>query len=501
MQVVEAALHKLVLDGRVIEGGFRPAGVHREWCDAEVLRQVRRKSLSRLRKEIEPVEQQMLARLETHWQGVLQKRRGLDALLDTIENLQGAPLPASLVESAILPARLQKYSPGDLDTLIAAGEVVWCGLDPLGEHDGRIGLYLADKLVTLIPASNSQNGPSLTEKEQAILDQLSRSGAMFFAQLHEAIGGGYPGETIDALWSLVWRGLITNDTFHALRAYVARPASTRPAKRQHNLPAFRSRRTTPPSAQGRWALVAQPDRSTPASQTEWSHALALQLLNRHGIVTRETVTQENIPGGFSAVYDVLKALEESGRVRRGYFVAGLGAAQFALPSAVDLLRSLRMSAQPEKPEVLALAATDPANVYGSILRWPQVPEDPRNVDGGSRSLTRSVGASVILRNGELIAYLRRNNPNLQIFLPADEPDKSNAARDLAAFLASTAQETMRQDESGRRSGLLLSTINGLPIHEHWLARFLLDAGFQPAPMGFNVRRMVPAMPSATQEVQ
>jgi len=497
-QPVDAALHALVLDGRVMEGGFRPSGVHREWCDAEVLRQIRRKSLARLRKEIEPVEQQMLARLETHWQGVLQKRRGLDALLDTIENLQGAPVPASLVESAIFPARLQKYSPADLDTLIAAGEVVWCGLDPLGEHDGRIGLYLADKVATLLPGRAQREDAPLGEKEQAILERLTRSGAMFFAQLHDALGGGYPGEIIDALWSLVWRGLITNDTFHALRAYVARPASARPAKRQHNLPAFRSRRTTPPSAQGRWVLLAQPDRSPSASQTEWSHALALQLLNRHGIVTRETVTQENIPGGFSAVYDVLKALEESGRARRGYFVAALGAAQFALPSAVDLLRSLRNREQPEKPEMVAIAATDPANVYGSTLRWPQVADD--SADAAARSLTRSVGASVILRNGELIAYMRRNNPNLQVFLPADEPDRSNAARDLAMFLATSAQETMRHDESGRHSGLLLSTINGTTIHEHWLARFLLDAGFQPAPTGFNVRRVPPAV-AATQEVQ
>lgn len=238
---------------------------------------------------------------------------------------------------------------------------------------------------------------------------------MFFAQLHDALGGGYPGEIIDALWSLVWRGLVTNDTFHALRAYVAKPSFSRPAKRQHNLPAFRSRRTTPPSAQGRWALLAQPDRSTPAQQTEWSHALALQLLNRYGILTRETVAQENVPGGFSAVYDVLKALEESGRIRRGYFVAGLGAAQFALPAAVDMLRSLRANAQPEKAEMVPLAATDTANLYGSVLRWPQIADD--SAEPGPRSLTRSVGASVILRSGELLAYTRRNNPNLQIFLP------------------------------------------------------------------------------------
>jgi ATP-dependent helicase Lhr and Lhr-like helicase len=500
-QPVEAALRTLVLDGRIVEGGFRPAGVHREWCDAEVLRQVRRKSLARLRKEIEPVEQRMLARFETHWQGVFQKRRGLDALLDTIESLQGAPLPASLVEPAILPARLQKYSPGDLDTLIAAGEVAWCGFDPLGEHDGRIGLYLADKIATLFPSRNLREDSPLSEKEQAILDRLTRGGAMFFAQLHEALGGGYPGDVLDALWSLVWRGLVTNDTFHALRAYVARPSSARQAKRQHNLPAFRSRRTTPPSAQGRWVLIAQPDGSTSASQTDLasqtqrSHTLALQILNRYGIVTRETVAQEAISGGFSAIYDVLKALEESGRVRRGYFVAGLGAAQFALPSAVDLLRSLRNSAQPEKSEIVAIAATDPANAYGAVLRWPQVSEDP------GASLTRSVGASVILRNGDLIAYMRRRNPNLQVFLPTDEPDRSNAARDLAAFLAGSAQETMREDESGRYSGLLLSTINGLPAHEHWLARFLLDAGFHPAPMGFNVRRILPQAPISASEIQ
>ncbi len=472
---VEASLRKLVLDGRIIEGGFRPNGVHREWCDVEALRQIRRKSLALLRKEIEPVEQHMLARFTTHWQGVLQKRRGLDALLDTIDSLQAAPLPASLIESTILPARLAKYISSDLDTLIAAGEVVWCGFDPLGERDGRIGLYLADKISELLPPRSSREEPPLSEKEQQIVDQLARGGAMFFAQLQDALGGGYPGEIIDALWSLVWRGLVTNDTFHALRAYVAKPSSSRPAKRQHNLPSFRSRRTTPPTAQGRWTLLARPERGTSAQQTEWSHALALQMLNRYGILTRETVAQENVPGGFSAVYDVLKALEESGRIRRGYFVAGLGAAQFALPAAVDMLRSLRAGAQPEKPEIVSLAATDPANLYGSVLRWPQSPEDL--AESGPRSLTRSVGASVILRNGELVAYMRRGNSNAQVFLPAEEPDRGNAARDLATFLARTAQFAMSDEADHPRSGgLLIATINGQPVHEHWLGRFSLTPG-------------------------
>lgn len=500
---VESVLRALALEGRVLEGGFRPGGVHREWCDAEVLRLIRRKSLARLRKEIEPVEQHMLARLQTHWQGVLQRRRGLDALLDTIESLQGVPILASLLESAILPARLARYAPGDLDTLIAAGEVAWCGLESLGERDGRIALFLADRMRQLLPARVAVSDASMSAgpRELQILDQLARGGAMFFAPLHEAVGGGFPGETLDALWNLVWRGLVTNDALHALRAYVARPSSARPAKRQHNLPSFRSRRTVPPTAQGRWSLVPVAERLTPAQQTEWSHAVAHQLLHRYGVLTRESVAQENLPGGFSAIYDVLKALEEGGRIRRGYFVAGLGATQFALPAAVDLLRSLRNMPSPEKPEIVSMAATDPANPYGSVLRWPSSPsEDEEGSDGSARSLTRTVGASVVLRNGELIAYLRRNNANVQEFLPAEEPDRTNVARDLAQFLAAQVQEQLQDEEARRHGGLLISTINGVPVQHHWLARFLADAGFSPAPMGFHMRRVLPAVPSSA-EVQ
>src|SRR5580692_1680577 len=485
---VERALQALLLDGRIVEGGFRPGGVYREWCDAEVLRLIRRKSLARLRREVEPIEQQALARLATHWQGVLQRRRGLDALLDTIEHLQGAPLAASLLETSILPARLANYSPGSLDTLIAAGEVVWCGLDSLGEHDGRIGLFLADKLRTLLPprpASPAEN--PLSPRELALLAQMGKSGAAFFAQLHEEVGGGYPGETLDALWNLVWRGLVTNDTFHALRAYVARPATSRQPKRQHNLPSFRSRRTTPPSAQGRWSVVP----SSLASATEWSHAVANQLLNRYGVLTRESAAIENLPGGFSAIYDVLKALEESGRIRRGYFVAGLGATQFALPAAVDLLRSLRNGPPLEKPEMVTLAATDPANLYGSVLRWPSAEEED-----APRTLTRSAGASVVLRNGEMVAYLRRNNPSLQVFLPNEEPERSTTARDLSLFLANLAQQDMERRED-QRGGMLISTINGQPVSQHFLASFLRDAGFHLAPGGFNFRRVALAAPAAT----
>jgi ATP-dependent Lhr-like helicase len=506
VEAVERVLLQLMLEGRVLEGGFLPGGLHREWCDAEILRQIRRKSLARLRREVEPVEQYTLARFLTHWQGLLAPRRGgpthLDALLDVIENLQGAPLPASLLESSILPARLTEYAPAGLDALVAAGEVAWAGVEPIGERDGRIALFLADKLPLLAQprsAANLKNEP-LTEREEKLLSVLASTGASFFEPLHQATGGGYPGETIDALWSLVWRGLVTNDSLHALRAYIARPESARTPRRTHTGMVFRSRRTTPPNAQGRWsALHAAGFSPSGPSATEASHALALQLLSRYGILLREMVAAENVPGGFSAVYDVLKALEESGRIRRGYFVAGLGATQFALPAAVDLLRQLRTAPAAEKPEFVQLAATDPANPYGSVLRWPDLPVADEDAESAPRVLTRAAYAEVILRNGQLIAWVRRGNPHLLVFLPADEPERSQAAAGLAHFLCSKGQERLHA-ERGRphnHEGILISTINGQPVAGHMMARFLMDAGFHPGPLGMHLRRI--PLPASAQE--
>jgi ATP-dependent Lhr-like helicase len=492
---VEATLERLVSLGRVVEGGFRPGGIHREWCDVEVLRAIRRKSLARLRKEVEPVEQRVLARLLTRWQGVVQPRRGLDALLDVIENLQGAPLPASILDTEILPARVSGYRPADLDTLIAAGEVTWIGFDPIGERDGRVGLYLAEKLELLWPvvqqtAIREQEAKAATaQREAQIVEYLKAHGASFFQQLHDGVGGGYPGETLDAIWNLVWRGMLTNDSFHALRAYCARPAaSAKQGKRVHQQSGFRSRRTTPPTAQGRWSLNAAA-LAEGRSATAWSHSIAQQLLTRYGVVFRETAHAESLPGGFSAVYDVLKAMEESGRVRRGYFAADLGATQFAMPAAVDLLRSLRTEREGERCEMLLLAATDPANPYGSLLRWPA---------GGdaASSLTRSAGARVVLCDGTLVAYLRRGNPNVQVFLPEEEPGRGNVARALAEFLVARVRGD-REDDAAGRAGLLISTVNGVAVAESLLARPLLDAGFVAGAMGFNVRRTLPTLPTAS----
>ena len=459
----ESLLKALAAAGRLLEGEFRPGGTGREWCDPDVLQSVRRRSLAKLRKQIAPVEPAVLGRLVTTWQGVVRRRAGLDALLDAVETLQGAPLPASILESEILAARVESYDPAALDALTAAGEIVWCGVEALGDRDGRVALYLTDHLARLRrPPAEEGDLPS---RERAIVEHLRRHGASFFAPLHEAAGAGYPGETVTALWDLVWKGVLTNDTFHALRAFT-NPPERRRRKASDGRP-FRSRRVAPPSAEGRWSLLAERLRA-PVSATEWSTALAQQLLSRYGVVTREVAAAEGIFGGFSAVYDVLKAMEDAGRIRRGYFVSGVGATQFALPAALDLLRSL--TDPPETPDVVVLSAADPANPYGTILRWPATDGQP---DGG-RGPTRSVGAVVVIVNGALAAYISRGARQLQVFLPEDEPARSTIARALAERLAGLA--------------LLIAEINGIPTSDHPLAPYLIEAGFSPSAMGFHRRR-------------
>ena len=248
--VVEATLQRLANTGRVIEGEFRPGGHGREWCDAEILRSLRRRSLARLRQEVEPVEPQVLGRFLISWHGIGRARRGLDALLDVVEQLQGAPLVATALERHILPARIDRYDPSLLDTLISAGEVMWTGVEPLGERDGRIALFLTDHAKALSPAHGAGAEAALAGREALILAWLLRQGASFFGPLHEAAGGGFPQETVDALWSLVWKGLVTNDTLHPLRAYASRAGARPSSVAVHAVPIAAA-----DSAFGRGALV------------------------------------------------------------------------------------------------------------------------------------------------------------------------------------------------------------------------------------------------------
>ena len=452
--VVTLTLERYVERGRLIEGEFRPEGTQREWCEVEVLRTIRRRSLAKLRKEVEPVDQAVLARLFTNWQGVTRKRRGLDALLEVIETLQGFPMAASIFETEILGARIVDYKSSDLDTLSAAGEIVWVGVEPLGERDGRIALYLTDHLPLLLKAE--------ALPPHSTVDYLRTHGASFFNVMQAELGG-FPAELTDALWELVWKGVVTNDTFHALRAY------TRP--KQPRASGFRSRRVAPASTQGRWSLVP----SATANETQRATALAQQFLSRYGVVTREAPALENIFGGFSAVYPILKAMEDAGRIRRGYFVAGLGATQFASGGALDLLRSLRD--EPEKPETVMLAATDPANPYGAIVPWPLSEKESQWM------LSRSVGAEVILVNGLMACYVSRGEKQFYVFLPEDEPSRSMTAREIAKTLASLVLH-------GGRRALLISEVNEEPAARSALAPFLAEEGFVATAMGMQMRSAV-----------
>ncbi len=465
--VVRAALERLAEDERVVEGEFLPGGRTREWCDAEVLKSLKRRSLAKLRREVEPVEPAAFARFLLEWQNVTRPRTGLDALLSVVEQLQGAPVPASVLETEVLPARLSGYKPADLDLLCAAGEVLWRGTSPLGPHDGRIALFLPDRYRLLAPPSGKAEG----ELAGKVRDLLARRGALFFSDLVTETAA-FPRELIDALWDLVWAGEATNDTLAPLRSFVRGPAA-RAGKRQFRGRSFRSRRAGPPGSEGRWSLL--PGTGTIAgagpTETERRAATTMALLERWGVLTREAVHAEDLPGGFSAVYPVAKAMEEAGRVRRGYFVAGLGAAQFALPGADDRLRSLRDAPGDEESRTLVLAATDPANPYGAAIGWPE---------GEGARPQRAAGAQVILHDGRLVGWLSRADRNLLTFLPESEPERSETAAVIAAALASLVA-------SGRRHGLLVARVDGDDPARSPLARFLTEAGFLAGSRGYLKR--------------
>ncbi len=474
VSAASALLGQAAATGRLVAGEFIPGGSGRDWCDAEVLRQIRQRSLARLRRQVEPVDANALGRFLVGWQGVGLGRRGLEPLLDVVEQLQGAPLHASDLERAVLPTRLADYDPSMLDTLMAAGEVVWIGLESVGERDGRIALYLADRLADLRPETTDE--AAADGRERSIIDLLQRRGASFFADVHEACGGGYPAETVRSLWNLVWRGLVTNDAMHPLRAWL-HPASLR--RRDSRAP-FRSRRLVPPSAEGRWVLVASLAGRSPTPAGRMT-ALARQWLARYGIVTREWVGAEAIRGGFGPLYTVLKAMEERGSVRRGYFVAGLGAAQFATAEALERLRSFRDP--PDVPAAVCLASTDPANPYGTLLGWPapNAGDEGRATNRGGPA--RVVGSTVVLIDGSLTAWLARNEQRLSLFLPAAEPERGAARRTLAEALARLAR-----GEEGDRPGLLLTEIDGLPARQHPFSADLSRAGFDPTTSGLLLAR-------------
>ncbi len=446
--VVDSTLVRLEAGGRVTAGEFRPGGRDREWVDNEVLRRLKRRSLAVLRKEIEPTEPEALARLSVSWNGLTTRRRsGPAPLLDAVRRLQGATIPASVLETDVLAGRVD-YSPAVLDQLMVTGDVVWMGRGTLGSRDGKLALYLREQLPLL--ALPSTDDPLDGPLHDPIRQHLASRGASFFRDLYEATGGGDPTEALDALWDLVWHGEVTNDTLAPVRALL----TSRPRKATNKgRPSMSS--SFPPSAAGRWYLVSDLIGSPP-EPTARAAAWADQLLDRHGVLTRRAVLGEGFPGGFSALYPVLSQMEDIGKVRRGYFVEGLGGSQFALPGAVDRLRT-----DPADQPVL-VAATDPANPYGAAIDWP-----PHEHGRASRS----AGAYVILAAGKLIVYVE--NRKLLTFT-----DDVNLLADAAGQIAEVGR---------RRRGLKLLTVDDQPIGQTALGALLKEQGFVLGHRGLTYR--------------
>ncbi len=452
---VLGALAALEADGRVVRGEFRPTGVRREWCDAEVLRQLRRRSLATLRREVEPVEPAALARFLPAWHGIPAERRGTDAVVEALGLLAGAPIVASTLESDVLSSRVLDYRSAQLDELCTAGDVLWVGAGAIGSADGRVRLCFADQLPLLAPGWEVQERPA-GALHDALRTVLAERGASFWTQLRAAAPGTADDELLAALWDLVWAGEVTNDSVAPLRSFTGRGGgrTVRGAGRGRPRPG-RLNRVGPPAGAGRWSLV-EPLLQPAPTPTEAAHAMARQLVERHGVVTREAVLAEGVVGGYAAVYGILKVLEERGQVRRGYFVSGLGAAQFAVPGAVDRLRQARQSADDSmgvaQSPALVLAATDPAQPYGATLPWPESPGRP----------ARTAAAVVVLRDGVPLAWYDRRSSHLVTF-PRTGEDHS--------WAEALADEARR----GRVRRIEVRKVDGEPLATASLAPTITEA--------------------------
>jgi ATP-dependent Lhr-like helicase len=456
--------------GDLVRGELRPGGTTREWCDPEVLRRLRRASLAALREEIEPADQRALARFLPSWQGVDRlspQGAGIDRLRELLIPLQGLALPAAVWESDVLSRRVGAYSPAWMDQLCAAGEVVWVGAGSLGRRSGKVALYFREDAPVLGPPPGAKLGG---EGHDGPVHERIRArllgGACFFTDLLVELTGVPAEELQEALWDLVWAGEVTNDAFAPLRspggqAQWGQAARAERARRRGGR--FGARRSgAQPQVQGRWSLTAPLFGDLLADPAGRRRAQAELLLERYGIVTREHVLAEGIPGGFSGLYDSFAALETIGVCQRGYFVEGLGGAQFALPGAAERLRAQR---DDDTAAATVLAATDPAQAYGAVLKWPA-----RDEGQGGRSPARAAGAHVVLAGAEPVLYVERGGKSLQVLVePADER--------LAGAVEALADAVGR----GRIARLGIERVDGEPVvGSPWEER-LLDLGFRAGP--------------------
>lgn len=454
---IEPVLASLAARGKLEAREFDPRGDEKEWVDPEILRRIKRGTLERLRGEISPVPGPVLARFLVDWHGIDGDREGDSRFDEVVDLLEGLPLSFVELERSILPARM----PGDaarwLDERGAQGGLVWVGHRAIGEKDGRVALYRRENVATLLePADPDAQEEPLSPVQREMLERLEARGASFYAELVHGIEVE-SGETLfKALWDLVWRGLVTNDTFAPLRALALRPA---PGRR-------RGRRAPPSATAGRWSLVSKLVLEE-RSETEKRHARTLLYLDRHGIVSRESLAIEPQLGGFGAIYPVLREMEETGRIRRGHFVEGGTSAQLAVPGAVDRLRALRET--PAKSRGVLLAATDPAQPYGTQLAWPAA-------RGGKPR--RAVGAYVVLVDGFATLFIDRGGERLLSFEdPGTEEGAARIERGLRTFARSIARLG-----KGR---VVVQEIDGEKPRVSGLGDLFARAGFRAGYRGFE----------------
>ncbi|OBK17320.1 ATP-dependent helicase [Mycobacterium asiaticum] len=485
LRVTADVLGRLASDGRLVRGEFvatSPGAGSEQWCDADVLRILRRRSLAALRAQVEPVSTAAYGRFLPAWHqlGDASRASGLDGLASVIDQLAGVRIPASALEPLILGPRVRDYSPAMLDELLATGEVTWSGAGSISGSDGWIAFHHADSVtMTLAPPAEID----FTDAHRSILDSLSGGGAYFFRQL--AQGGHAESELKAALWELVWAGWVTGDTFAPVRALLGGGPGARkrsaPAHRTHRPPrlsrysvAHAQARASDPTVAGRWSALpaAEPD------STLRAHFQAELLLNRHGVLTKGAVAAEGVPGGFATLYKVLSAFEDAGRCQRGYFVESLGGAQFAVASTVDRLRSYLDGVDPQRPDyhAVVLAAADPANPYGAALAWPTAQAEGANV--GARP-GRKAGALVVLVDGELAWFLERGGRSMLTFT-----EDAEASRAAAVALADLV--TAR-----RVASILVERVDGVSVLQpggpDTVVTALVDAGFARTPRGLRLR--------------
>ena len=488
--VARQTLQRLESQGRIASGFFLPAETSRggsdtgdlEWCDSEVLRRLRLRSLAAMRGTVEPVTPEAFARFLPSWQHVAgsvggRPLEGIDGVLATIEQLAGVPLPASAWESLILPSRVTDYVPAMLDELTATGEVVWSGHGSLPGRDGWIALHPADALpLTLAPRDEGAEPDAF---EQQLLAALATGGAYFAAQLVAMTGATSEQAVIDALWNLTWTGRVTNDTFAPVRALLGGGSQAhRAVRRTPRARMFRgvplqavqavrgaAAPARPPLVGGRWSLLPDPSADGAVRAT----AAASMLLERYGVVTRGSVQAEGVPGGFAQAYRILAGFEDAGHTRRGYFIERLGAAQFAASSTVDRLRTFAALADPVPLHALTLAATDPANPYGAALGWPAL-------DGVGHRPGRKAGGLVVLVDGALVLYLERGGRSALAFSEDD------------AVLAAAARSLVDTARARRLDTLTVEQVSGAFVYGTPAGRALLAAGFVESSRGLTLRR-------------